>query len=59
VDCGLPAQDWSYNHDAEAEIDSPDGPYALDADHYSPRCKPCHIALDLHQEGSRWHRARH
>lgn len=49
VDCGEQARDWSYNHDSPDERSSPDGPYALSADCYSPRCKRCHIIFDLNR----------
>lgn len=49
VDCDKPARDWSYNHDSLDERVSPDGPYALSAEHYSPRCKRCHIVFDLNR----------
>jgi hypothetical protein len=51
VDCGGPAEEWSLNPDAEtlvsrrgARIGSR---YSLNSWDYSPRCKPCHIALDV------------
>ena len=47
VDCGKPAAHWSYQHDDPHELMSPSGlPYSLDADHYRPRCLPCHAAFD-------------
>lgn len=47
VDCGRPADDWSYNHDDPDELISPEGlPYSLSPSHYSPRCRSCHRRLD-------------
>lgn len=47
VDCGKPAQDWSYDNTDPDERTSPQGlPYSVDLDHYEPRCKPCHAKFD-------------
>ena len=48
VDCGEPAQEWSYNHDDPNEKRMPDGtrPYSGDPSHYSPRCLHCHRKMD-------------
>jgi hypothetical protein len=55
VDCGQQANDWSYDHASDSETTSPDGPYALDMDHYQPRCRRCHIALDFAYVGRGQH----
>lgn len=47
VDCGAPAQEWSYNHAAADEkCDERGQPYSTNLDDYDPRCKPCHGRLD-------------
>lgn len=47
VDCGLAAAHWSYDHTDRNEKRSPEGLlYSVNPDHYSPRCVPCHSALD-------------
>lgn len=50
IDCGEPAEDWSYDGNDPAElIDQikPHGsPYSLLPKHYDPRCRPCHAAKD-------------
>lgn len=48
VDCGMPATDWAYNHTDPSELRRPNGtcPYSPNPDHYSPRCRKCHRALD-------------
>jgi hypothetical protein len=49
VDCGLPADDWSYNHDDPDELISKERAgvaYSLKPEHYSPRCKSHHNQLD-------------
>ena len=59
VDCGGPAQDWSYDHEDPDEIygwlprhpnsrgNDCYAPYSLKVEHYQPRCKRCHRRLDL------------
>lgn len=53
VDCGRPAQHWSYNHDDPDElhgaVHSSPNPvaYSLKPEHYSPRCVRCHKRFDL------------
>jgi hypothetical protein len=49
VDCGKPAQHWSYDHACPDERrDFKLGlPFSIDLDHYQPRCVPCHKRLDL------------
>ncbi len=37
VDCGNAAQDWSQIH----------GTNGLEAEHYEPRCRPCHSCYDI------------
>jgi len=51
VDCGDAASDWSYDHASDDERTSNDGPYALDLDHYVPRCRRCHITFDFAYTG--------
>lgn len=48
VDCGDPAQDWSYNNRGEVERrDSKHGcPYSGDVMDYDPRCRSCHREYD-------------
>jgi len=55
VDCGGPADEWSYNHqdpnELRAVISNNKGyqyevPYSANPDHYDPRCKPCNVAFD-------------
>lgn len=56
VDCGSPACDWSYDHSDPDELTAPitlpdrktviDAPYSAKPEHYSPRCRGCHIKLD-------------
>lgn len=65
VDCGGPAHEWSYNHDDPEEFvthktrNGKHGErivtvhYSADPDHYSPRCRRCHIIHDqARQEAS-------
>jgi hypothetical protein len=47
IDCGTQAEHWSYNHDDPNEMTEDGLPYSLSAQHYSPRCVPCHKAFDL------------
>lgn len=54
IDCGNPAQHWSYNHDDADEriaygLSANGVAYSLDPDHYSPRCVSCHKVFDLHR----------
>lgn len=47
VDCGGPADHWSYNHAGRDERLNPDGlPYSPDLDAYDPRCAACHGTFD-------------
>lgn len=48
VDCGRQAMHWSYNHSDPNEQTCEGLPYSTDANHYSPRCVPCHKAFDLY-----------
>jgi hypothetical protein len=57
VDCGRPAQHWSYNHQDKDELTSTTErtmglPYSKDVYNYQPRCVPCHKAFDLSRIGS-------
>ncbi len=50
-DCLKPAADWSYDHADPDELTATDAAnlgaaYSLDLNHYQPRCRPCHVALD-------------
>jgi hypothetical protein len=47
VDCLGEAAQWSYSHEDPNELQSPDGPYSLDVEHYAPRCVSCHKSMDL------------
>ena len=52
IDCGAPAQHWSYNHDDPDErlahgLSAKAIAYSLDPNHYSPRCVRCHKRFDL------------
>ena len=47
VDCGNPADHWSYdNQDPNELVDAACGRYSADVDHYWPRCVRCHSAFD-------------
>ena len=58
VDCGGPAREWSYNHQAEEELveEQRNGSmltYTTDLDCYEPRCAKCHDVFDLaHKSGA-------
>lgn len=52
IDCGAPAQHWSYNHNDRDErlaygLSARPVAYSLDPMHYDPRCVPCHKRFDL------------
>lgn len=51
VDCGQPAQSWSYDRLDPNELTAQNNhgqglAYSLDPSHYQPRCTPCHAAFD-------------
>lgn len=47
VDCGLTADEWSYDHKADVEFFDDNGsPYSTDLTHYEPRCRSCHKRFD-------------
>lgn len=50
VDCGGPAEDWSYEGgDPEERVELMKGSpitFSLNIDFYNPRCRVCHIAKD-------------
>ena len=46
VDCGGPADHWSYDHTDPDEKTSDEGPYSVDPSHYAPRCVRCHRKFD-------------
>ena len=50
VDCGGPANQWSYDHADINELRSEEGPYSLSEEHYQPRCFSCHKKFDLGRE---------
>ena len=50
VDCERPAKDWSFDHLVEPDAITAEGPYSLDVNAYSPRCRVCHKALDNAQK---------
>lgn len=47
LNCGRQAKHWAYSHTDLTERHSPEGPYSLDVDHYTPLCVPCHKRFDL------------
>lgn len=47
VDCGLAAEEWSYDHTDPDERPSTHGPYSTDLTRYVPRCVPCHRRFDF------------
>lgn len=52
MDCGKPAQQWSYNHKDPHELleyglSAGLLPYSLDHTYYEPRCISCHKLFDL------------
>ncbi|QAB18703.1 hypothetical protein Leucomu_12995 [Leucobacter muris] len=51
VDCGGPANEWSYDNSDPEELQEYLGDslcaYSLSLDHYEPRCTPCHRRFDL------------
>ena len=51
VGCGRGASEWSFNYTTDDyRIDPRRGsPFVRDAEHYSPRCTPCHRAFDAMQ----------
>lgn len=45
--CGIPAQQWAYDHaDPDERNAAGRGPYSLDPSHYAALCKPCHRKMD-------------
>jgi hypothetical protein len=57
IDCGRPAQHWSYNHDDPDErlaygLSANPVAYSLEPAHYSPRCVSCHKRFDLGRNDS-------
>lgn len=54
IDCGHPAQHWSYNHDDPDErlaygLSVRPVAYSLKPEHYAPRCVSCHKRYDLNR----------
>lgn len=52
IDCGAPAQHWSYDHGDPDQLlayglSTRPIAYSLDPDHYQPRCVSCHKVFDL------------
>lgn len=48
VDCGAPADHWSYDHGCPDEKRDERGrPYSADPDRYAARCATCHRRYDL------------
>lgn len=50
--CGKPAREWSYQHHLECpdEMTENGRPYCPHVDHYSSRCRSCHINYDMTDE---------
>lgn len=54
VDCGAPAEEWSYNHSGRYELTevrhiqsrTTTVTYSTDPAEYDPRCRPCHRRQD-------------
>lgn len=46
IDCGEPADEWSYQGGDPHEEASLTGPYSLSVEFYAPRCYKCHRAFD-------------
>lgn len=46
VECGGPADEWSYDHGDPGEQVSESGPWSPNISAYSPRCVACHRAYD-------------
>lgn len=47
IDCGVPAQQWAYDHSGRDERRSSTGLlFSLNVDAYQPMCIPCHRELD-------------
>lgn len=46
IDCGKPADQWSYNHKDSNSKMSPLGPFSLDVNCYESRCVSCHKTFD-------------
>lgn len=50
VDCGAPADEWSYDHADENELQQDHRgrllTYSASPDHYDPRCRSCHLRFD-------------
>lgn len=50
VDCGSPADEWSYDHADENELHETRGDrllaYSALPIHYDPRCRSCHFQFD-------------
>lgn len=47
VECGGPANQWSYDHADPEERMGDKGAYSLTVEHYVPRCVSCHKKFDL------------
>jgi hypothetical protein len=49
IDCGEPAEHWSYDGmDSNEQFDPAHGcPYSADVTHYVPRCARCHMRVDI------------
>ncbi|MFB7842531.1 hypothetical protein [Microbacterium sp. NPDC056052] len=48
--CDRPARDWAYNGSAPFVIGDVDGAprtWGMNADQYEPRCRRCHLRMDL------------
>ncbi|NDB65118.1 MAG: hypothetical protein EB168_05545 [Euryarchaeota archaeon] len=65
VDCGGPAEEWSYNHNDPNELygwvknnkgHEYEVPYSADPYQYDPRCRSCHVQLDSQQNNQHTNR---
>lgn len=53
VDCGGPAQQWSYDYNDPNERAGKGGPHGFSPECYSPRCFPCHGMFDSEMNAAR------
>lgn len=55
IGCGATAADWAYDHaDPEERFCTITGnAFSVDAEHYDPMCRSCHVTLDRNQPVAR------